>query len=394
MRSTLFLTVLAILVSISLLAQDDPIELNNPSFEDFARASKEPRGWYDCGFAGETPPDVQPSGGFEVFKPAFNGRTYLGMVVRDNDTWESVSQRLSRPLEGGQCYEFSLHISRSELYVSVSRSTDNRANYTTPAKVRIWGGNEFCDKREMLAETSLIVNTRWLQYDFRFEPKQDYSFIIFEAFYKTPTLFPYNGNVLLDNASAIQPVPCEEEQVEEPIVQNEESEDEPERINVSPQTTTTVKTPAPKSKPEESTAETTRPPAPSKNRSLIDMKREELRAGMTFQLNNIYFEVNKSEIRKESNAVLDTVYRFMMENDDIVIEVGGHTNGRCTNVICDQISEERAKSVVSYLAGRGIERNRLFYKGYGKRKPIATNDTEEGRKRNQRVEIKILGFTG
>ena len=102
MRSTPFLTVLALFITVSLLAQDDPIELNNPSFEDFARASKEPRGWYDCGFPGETPPDVQPSGGFEVFKPAYEGRTYLGMVVRDNDTWESVAQRLSRPLQGGQ----------------------------------------------------------------------------------------------------------------------------------------------------------------------------------------------------------------------------------------------------------------------------------------------------
>ncbi len=390
MRSTPFLTVLALFITASLLAQDDPIELNNPSFEDFARASKEPRGWYDCGFPGETPPDVQPSGGFEVFKPAYDGRTYLGMVVRDNDTWESVAQRLSRPLQGGQCYEFSMQISRSELYVSVSRTTDDRANYTTPAKVRIWGGNSFCDKQEMLAETSLIVNTRWLQYDFRFEPKKNYDFIVFEAFYKTPTLFPYNGNVLLDDASAIQPVACEED-ANEPIAQNQTLQEQ-ERVNVSSQPEPTVQKSAPK--PEDPVVQRPRRPKPDEKRSLIEMDREELQAGMTFQLNNIYFEVNKSSIREESNMVLDTVYRFMTKNDDIVIEVGGHTNGLCNRIICDQISEERAKAVVSYLAQRGIKRNRLFYKGYGKRKPIATNDTEEGRRRNQRVEIKILGFTG
>lgn len=385
MQSTHVLTLFALLLSTSLWAQEEPITLTNPSFEDFARSSKEPRGWYDCGFPGETPPDVQPSGGFEVFKPAFDGATYLGMVVRDNDTWESVSQRLSRPLEGNKCYTFSLQLCRSELYVSVSRTTDNSANYTTPAKVRIWGGNDYCDKKEMLAETPLIVNTRWLKYDFRFEPKRNYSFIIIEAFYKTPTLFPYNGNVLLDDASPIQPVPCEEE--EQPLAQNTPTE-EPKKQQMP-----TVKTPTtPKPETKKPATETTTVSQPEVDRSIIELKREELVAGMTFELNNIYFEVNKSDLRKESYPVLDTVYRFLVENADVVIEVGGHTNGQCNSVICDEISEERAKAVVSYLVGRGVERNRLFYKGYGKRKPIATNDTPEGRKRNQRVEIKILGF--
>ena len=87
-----------------LQAQEEPIKLTNPSFEDLPHHSKPPRGWIDCGFDGETPVDVQPNGTFSVTKPAAEGNTYIGMVVRDNDTWEAVSQRLSRPLQAGQCY--------------------------------------------------------------------------------------------------------------------------------------------------------------------------------------------------------------------------------------------------------------------------------------------------
>ena len=95
-------------------AQGEPIHLTNPSFEDIPRYSRPPVGWFDCaknfGFKGETPPDTQPSGAFSVSKAPYDGSTYLGMVVRDNDTWESVSQRLSKPMQKGQCYEFSIYI--------------------------------------------------------------------------------------------------------------------------------------------------------------------------------------------------------------------------------------------------------------------------------------------
>ncbi|RMF22470.1 MAG: OmpA family protein, partial [Bacteroidetes bacterium] len=199
------------LLPLSLSAQqDEPIELFNPSFEDFPRYGNPPRGWYDCGFPGETPPDVQPlpDGQFQVSKPAKDGNTYLGIVVRDNDTWEMVAQRLSRPLEKGKCYVFSLQLARSEVYRSQSRTTNELVNYTTPCKLRIWGGSNYCQKVELLAESQTVINTTWKEYNFRFEPKQTHQYIMLEAFYDTPVLFPYNGNILVDKASPILPVPC------------------------------------------------------------------------------------------------------------------------------------------------------------------------------------------
>ncbi|MBK6620434.1 MAG: hypothetical protein IPG32_06000 [Saprospirales bacterium] len=155
MRSFIFLVALCYITPA--WTQDPPIFLTNPSFEDFPMQGKQPKGWEDCGFPGETPPDVQPAGQssfafFEVVKPAFKDSTYLGMVVRDNDTWEMVSQRMSGPIKGGQCYEFSLYLCRSELYVSQSRVNFQEANYTTPAKLRIWGGSSYCNKKNCSAK--------------------------------------------------------------------------------------------------------------------------------------------------------------------------------------------------------------------------------------------------
>jgi outer membrane protein OmpA-like peptidoglycan-associated protein len=404
MRLSILIALAAIFTCAGAFAQGEPIILTNPSFEDMPRHSKAPRGWHDCGFEGESPPDVQPSGTFSVTHPPQEGDTYLGMVVRDNDTWESVSQRLSRPMQAGQCYQFSIHLARSELYVSTSRVTDRTANYTTPAKFRIYGGFGHCDKQYLLAETKVIINNRWLEYNFKFEPIDNYSYIILEVFFKTPTLFPYNGNVLVDNASPIVPIPCDEEP------QMALKEPEPEETAAPP---VTAPEPAPQTQvksPEVARADT--PPAPPKVEntppqateeepgkeeepvSFAKLDRAELREGQTIRIDKLFFEADKWVITENSYEVLNDVYQFLNKNDDVIIEVGGHTNGLCTESYCDKLSEQRARAVAIYLAQRGIPWDRLEFKGYGKRKPIASNDSLEGRRLNQRVEIKILGFNG
>ena len=179
--------------------------LTNPSFEDYPRQGKAPREWQDCGFPNESPPDVQPNSDtnypfFEVTKAPFDGETYLGMVTRDNETWESVAQALAKPLIKGNEYEFEIALCRSKLYVSQSRTTREEANYTTPVTLRVWGGKDYCDLAEMLAVTEEIVHSDWQTYYFSFVPNDDYDYFILEAFYTTPVLFPYNGNLLLDAA--------------------------------------------------------------------------------------------------------------------------------------------------------------------------------------------------
>jgi len=87
---------------------------------------------------------------------------------------------------------------------------------------------------------------------------------------------------------------------------------------------------------------------------------------------------------------LNELYEFLYDNPTIVIEVSGHTNGLPADDYCDRISAERAKSVGDFLVNKGIEARRVISKGYGKRKPVASNQTPEGRKKNQRVEIKLI----
>ena len=178
------------------------IPLVNPSFEDPPRASEVPSGWYDCGASGETPPDVQP-GAFQVTTPPQHGNTFLGLVVRDNETWEAVGQELPQPLLKDSVYELRIFLARSALYLSTSKLTGQEANYATPVMLRVWGGSDDCDKSELLALSPLISHTDWKEYVLILSPLENdrYSYITLEAYYKTPVAFPYNGNLLLDNCS-------------------------------------------------------------------------------------------------------------------------------------------------------------------------------------------------
>ncbi|HMQ48933.1 MAG TPA: OmpA family protein [Saprospiraceae bacterium] len=368
--------------------QDEAIYLNNPSFEGTPQASAQPPGWIDCGFPEESAPDTHPGGQFAVTKPPSNGNTYLGMVVRDNETWESVSQRLSKPMVAGKCYEFSLDLARSEYYVSGSpKFKDENVNFKSAVKIRIYGGFSYCDKSFLLDETPLVITHRWLRYNFKFEPIANYTYIIIEAFYETPTLFPYNGNVLVDNASPIQPIPCKEVVSSEP--KEPEKEKEPATTAVTPKTTPTTKPNNPtttKKSPEPT------PKAEEKTATIEGVSRAEMTVGKTITLKNLYFLADSSRIEKESYTTLNKLYDFLKENPDVSIEVGGHTNSLPPDDYCDRLSEARAKAVADYLTAKGISNKQIAFKGYGKRKPLADNNTISGRRQNQRVEITILGM--
>lgn len=117
-----------------------------------------------------------------------------------------------------------------------------------------------------------------------------------------------------------------------------------------------------------------------------------IEVGQVVRIDKLYFATDSTNISDSSLPVLNEVYSFLMNNPNIIIEVGGHTNGLPPHDYCDRLSTARAKNVAEHLINRGITAERISYKGYGKRKPIASNKTVEGRKKNQRVEIKILSL--
>ena len=192
------------LFQLAQLEAQPEIKLRNPSFEDKPQHAHVPKGWKDCGLENESPPDVQPVGGsFRVTRPPSDGKTYLAMIVRDNDSWESVGQKLKKPLRKGQCYSFEIDLCRSDFYLSRSRISGDVTNYNAPVRLLIWGGNELCEKAELLGESELVMDYAWTTFSFVFEPKNEYNYISFEAYYQPFYIVPYCGNLLLDNASAI-----------------------------------------------------------------------------------------------------------------------------------------------------------------------------------------------
>jgi len=115
-------------------------------------------------------------------------------------------------------------------------------------------------------------------------------------------------------------------------------------------------------------------------------------------IKNIYYEYGKWNLTDSSKAILDkTVYKLMMENPRIIVEISSHTDSVSSEEYNLKLSQKRAESVVKYLISKGIEKERLVAKGYGESKPIAPNtnpdgtDNPEGRQKNRRTEFRIIG---
>jgi len=404
--SLLFPCLLAFCIhSDALQAQDNVnplqplIKLKNGSFEDTAGPGKlggrGPKGWHDCGNYDETAPDIHPAvwphtAYFQVTKSPSMGLSYVGMVVRENVTWEAIGQGLRTPLLAGKCYNFSIDLARSKKYVSSTKTSNFPVNYKKAAVLRVWGGNRYCEKSELLDETDAVENFDWLTYNLRLEPSRNYRYIMLEVFYKTPVFKEYNGNMLLDNASDLIPTPCDET----PKPPIEEPKDElvasTTPINTSPNKPKKEKSnklPKKEGKPKEEKANGK--PEKVKKKYVKELD-DEFVVGQEITLKKLYFKADSSSLNKEFYPIVDDVYAFLIENEKVVIEVGGHTNNRCEDVFCNRLSEERAESVANYLIGKGIEARRVKFQGYGRNNPKYSNNTPTNRRRNQRVEIKIL----
>lgn len=115
-----------------------------------------------------------------------------------------------------------------------------------------------------------------------------------------------------------------------------------------------------------------------------------LEVGKSLRIEQFYYQADSSDIQTQFYPILAEIEDFLVKNPTVVIEIGGHTNGIPPADICYKLSTARARKIAEHLFRSGISSDRIVYKGYGKEKPIATNETLAGRKKNQRVELKIL----
>lgn len=122
----------------------------------------------------------------------------------------------------------------------------------------------------------------------------------------------------------------------------------------------------------------------------IEIPLTALVTGANLQLHDIIFDTNEAFLRPESYAELDRLVRLMNVNPDLKVDIQAHTDnvGRAASNMA--LSSRRAQSVVQYLLENGIDGSRLKSRGFGMSKPIASNDTEEGRQKNRRVEILVI----
>ncbi|MBI4929590.1 MAG: OmpA family protein [Bacteroidetes bacterium] len=119
---------------------------------------------------------------------------------------------------------------------------------------------------------------------------------------------------------------------------------------------------------------------------------KKIRANANIVLNNIFFDFDKASLRPDSKPELQRVANVLNDNPSMKIEISGHTDNKGSATYNLKLSESRAKSVIDYLIANGIEKARLSFKGYGFLKPIASNETEEGRQQNRRTEFKVTAI--
>ncbi|HRY98614.1 MAG TPA: OmpA family protein [Bacteroidales bacterium] len=118
-------------------------------------------------------------------------------------------------------------------------------------------------------------------------------------------------------------------------------------------------------------------------------KKQEINDQIRFAAKNIQFETSSDVIRQESYKDLDNIVSIMKNFPNTKFDIHGHTDNTGDDAMNLDLSKRRSASVKKYFMDKGIDGSRLFPEGYGETKPIATNDTPEGRAQNRRVEIKL-----
>jgi len=122
--------------------------------------------------------------------------------------------------------------------------------------------------------------------------------------------------------------------------------------------------------------------------AVVDLDGCEVEA--VIELEGVYFDFDKATIKPEGKVVLNEAAALLQKHERVVVEVAGHTDSTGTDAYNQGLSERRANAVRDYLTSQGVKASRLTARGYGESRPVASNDTKEGRAENRRVELVVL----
>ncbi len=121
----------------------------------------------------------------------------------------------------------------------------------------------------------------------------------------------------------------------------------------------------------------------------IDFTLKQIKVGAAYNLQDIYFDTDSDKLKAKSIKVIEGFYDFLKDNPNVKVEIQGHTDNVGSDAYNMKLSEARAKAVYNVLINLGIPASQMTYKGYGERKPVASNNTEAGRAKNRRTVFLI-----
>jgi OOP family OmpA-OmpF porin len=122
--------------------------------------------------------------------------------------------------------------------------------------------------------------------------------------------------------------------------------------------------------------------------AVVDLDGCEVEA--VIELEGVHFDFDKATLKPEAIAVLNQAAALLQKHERVVVEVAGHTDSKGSEEYNQGLSERRANAVKDYLNSKGVRASRLTARGYGESRPVASNDTDEGRAENRRVELIVL----
>jgi len=196
------------IISVSYLSGQTQVDLRNPNFSIGKAAPSyynngHMREWEDCGkaqFPVESGFDVQP-GSFQVTTKPKVGSAYIGLVTRDNGTYECICQELDIEIIEHTQYVLSVYLAKAEVYSSLAvQDRIDGADSTfhvNSTVLRIWGGLSVRNKDELLYESEVIDHHEWKNYIAQFTPKETHKYLHFEVYYCGENN-NQNGNLLID----------------------------------------------------------------------------------------------------------------------------------------------------------------------------------------------------
>ena len=127
---------------------------------------------------------------------------------------------------------------------------------------------------------------------------------------------------------------------------------------------------------------------PASNKGCPEIKKEDKEV-LTLAMKDVQFEHNSAKLLSESHKILDQISRILVTYPEYKIEISGYTDNTGSADINKKLSEQRARACRDYLISKGLQWSRVASRGFGSNKPIASNDTQQGRATNRRVEFKL-----